>query len=238
MVVVPEFLREGTAVADYYDPPLLIAGSWNGEPNGIQGEIASLLAADPERINWVQCRQAEMMKSLCNVFHAMKVTFANEVGALCQEIGVDGRKVMNLLVQDHKLNISPVYLRPGMPYGGSCLPKDLEATIALAADFCVDLPLLRSIRDSNMAAKKRAIETVSHLNGFRNVAMDGVAFKSGTDDLRRKPHDRDRRAPAGQGLRPEDPRSGGFRGSATRRQQSVHREAYSASGRAIGSNHQ
>ena len=187
VVVVPEFLREGTAVADYYDPPLLIAGTWNGEPNGIQGEIASLLATDPERIHWVQSRQAEMMKSLCNVFHAMKVTFANEVGALCHEIGVDGRKVMHLLVQDHKLNISPVYLRPGMPYGGSCLPKDLEATIALAADYCVDLPLLRSIRESNIAAKKRAIETVSHLNGFHHLAMDGVAFKSGTDDLRESP---------------------------------------------------
>jgi GDP-mannose 6-dehydrogenase len=145
------------------------------------------LATEPDRIDWVQCREAEMMKSLCNVFHAMKVTFANEVGALCHEVGMDGRNVMRLLAKDRKLNISPAYLRPGLPYGGSCLPKDLEGTIALAKDHCVDVPLLRAIYKGNVAAKRRAMSAASRLNGFRRIGMDGVAFKSGTDDLRESP---------------------------------------------------
>jgi GDP-mannose 6-dehydrogenase len=187
LVVVPEFLREGTAVKDYYEPPLSIVGTWDGEPNGVQGDMATLLAADPERIEWVQYRQAEMMKSLCNIFHAMKVVFANEVGALCQAMEIDGRTVMRLLTLDHKLNISPAYLRPGLPYGGSCLPKDLRAVVALAGRYGVDLPLLHAIGDSNDVAKRRACATASRLNGFHRVGMDGVAFKAGTDDLRESP---------------------------------------------------
>ena len=187
VVIIPEFLRESTAVRDYYSPPLVVVGTVDGEPDIHQGAIAALLAVDPEKVMWVQYRVAEMMKGLCNVFHALKVAFANEVGALCSEIGVDGRKVMHLLTQDRKLNISPAYLRPGMPYGGSCLPKDLRATVALAENAFVETPLLKSIEESNEAHKERAFEAVLETNGYRCVAMDGLAFKAGTDDLRESP---------------------------------------------------
>lgn len=187
VVIIPEFLRESTAVRDYYNPPLVVVGTVDGKPDIHQGAIAALLAVDPEKVMWVQYRVAEMMKGLCNVFHALKVAFANEVGALCSEIGVDGRQVMHLLTQDRKLNISPAYLRPGMPYGGSCLPKDLRATVALAENAFVDTPLLKSIEESNEAHKQRAFEAVLQTNGYRCVAMDGLAFKAGTDDLRESP---------------------------------------------------
>ncbi len=187
IVIVPEYLRECTAVRDYFDPPLVVVGTADGQPDVEKGAIAALMAVDPERIEWVQYKQAEMLKTLCNVFHAMKVAFANEVGSLCSELGVDGRAVMRLLTMDRKLNISPAYLRPGMPYGGSCLPKDLSAVVSLATKHCVDTPLLRSIGLSNEAHKHRAYDAVLHLNGHRRIAMDGLAFKPGTDDLRESP---------------------------------------------------
>lgn len=187
VVIIPEFLRESTAVRDYYNPPLVVVGTVDGEPDINQGAIAALLAVDPEKVMWVQYSVAEMMKGLCNVFHALKVAFANEVGALCEEIGVDGRKVMHLLTQDRKLNISPAYLRPGMPYGGSCLPKDLSATVALAKKFFVETPLLKSIGESNDSHKQRAFDAVLRTNGYRRVGMDGLSFKEGTDDLRESP---------------------------------------------------
>jgi GDP-mannose 6-dehydrogenase len=187
IVIVPEFLRECTAVRDYFDPPLIVAGTHDGNASIDKGGIAALLAVDPERIEWVQYKQAEMLKGLCNVFHAMKVAFANEVGSLCHELGVDGREVMRLMTTDRKLNISPAYLRPGMPYGGSCLPKDLSAVVSLATRHCVDVPLLRAIGQSNDAHQQRALDVVRQLNGHRRIAMDGLAFKSGTDDLRESP---------------------------------------------------
>ena len=187
IVIIPEFLREGTAVKDYYQPPLAVVGTADGHPNGCQGEVASLLAVDPERIQWVTYRQAELLKSVCNVFHALKVAFGNEIGALCSALSIDGRQLMALLVQDRKLNISPAYLRPGMPFGGSCLPKDLAAVVALANQACVDTPLLRSIAKSNEVHKKRTCEAAVQGNGYRRVGMDGLAFKQGTDDLRESP---------------------------------------------------
>lgn len=187
VVIIPEFLRECTAVRDYYSPPLTVVGTVDGEPDLHQGAIAALMAVDPEGIQWVPYRQAEMLKSLCNVFHALKVAFANEVGALCSEAGVDGRMVMHLLTLDRKLNISPAYLRPGMPFGGSCLPKDLTAVVALAQKHCVEVPLLSGIIESNEAHKQRMYLAATGVNGFRRVAMDGLAFKAGTDDLRESP---------------------------------------------------
>jgi GDP-mannose 6-dehydrogenase len=187
IVIVPEYLRECTAVRDYFDAPLTVVGTADGKPDVEKGAIAALMAVDPERIEWVQYKQAEMLKTLCNVFHAMKVAFANEVGSLCNELGVDGRAVMRLLTMDRKLNISPAYLRPGMAYGGSCLPKDLSAVVSLATKHCVDVPLLRSIGLSNEAHKERAYDAVLQLNGHRKIAMDGLAFKPGTDDLRESP---------------------------------------------------
>lgn len=187
VVLIPEFLREATAVQDYYNPPLVVVGTIDGEPDFHQALIAEMLCVDPEAIQWVGYGIAVMMKTLCNVFHAMKVTFANEVGSLCAELGIDGRSVMHLLTQDTKLNISPAYLRPGMPYGGSCLPKDLSATVALAKKNHVDTPLLKAIGESNEAHKERAIAAALQAAGSRAIGLDGLSFKSGTDDLRESP---------------------------------------------------
>lgn len=188
VVIIPEFLREGTAVADYHAPPLVVVGTADGRPDDEHASaIADLLSTDGAQIEWVQYRQAELMKSLCNAFHALKVTFANEVGALCAEAGIDGHEVMRLLTLDRKLNISPAYLRPGMPYGGSCLPKDLAAMVALTNQHFVDTPLLRSIAESNEAHKRRACEAALRCNGSRKIGMDALAFKDDTDDLRESP---------------------------------------------------
>ena len=122
LMTVPEFLREGTAVADYYDPPLLIAGTWNRQANGFQNEVASLLATEPDRIDWVQCREAEMMKALCNVFHAMKVTFANEVGAALPRSG-DRRPQ-----RDAAVGQGPqAQYFPGLPAAGHALRRVVPA---------------------------------------------------------------------------------------------------------------
>ena len=187
VVIIPEFLREATAVRDYYDPPLVVVGTIDGQPDLHQGLIADLIATEPDQIIWVPFGVAEMMKGLCNVFHALKVAFANEVGALCEQAGVNGQQVMHLLCQDTKLNISPAYLRPGLPYGGSCLPKDLSATVALAGQLSVATPLLQSISRSNERHLQRAFDAVSPANGHRRIGMDGLAFKAGTDDLRESP---------------------------------------------------
>jgi len=187
VVIIPEFLREGSAVRDYYDPPLIVVGTLGGKADLAQGAIAAIMSVDPEKIMWVQYQQAEMLKALCNVFHAMKVAFANEVGTLCDEAGIDGRSVMSLLTLDRKLNISPAYLRPGLPYGGSCLPKDLSAVVAMAERNYVSVPLLSGIIASNEAHKQRMQLAATKVNGYRRVAMDGLAFKSGTDDLRESP---------------------------------------------------
>ena len=187
VVIIPEFLSEGSAVRDYYDPPLIVVGTLGGKADLAQGAIAAIMSVDPEKILWVQYQQAEMLKALCNAFHAMKVAFANEVGALCDEAGIDGRSVMSLLTLDRKLNISPAYLRPGLPYGGSCLPKDLSAVVAMAERNYVSVPLLSGIIASNEAHKQRMQVAVTKVNGYRRIAMDGLAFKSGTDDLRESP---------------------------------------------------
>jgi GDP-mannose 6-dehydrogenase len=123
---------------------------------------------------------------MCNTFHALKVAFANEVGALCRTLSVDGASLMNQLVQDQKLNISPAYLRPGLAFGGSCLPKDLRMILHLARIKNMDLPLLRSILPSNDAHLRRSMDLIPD-NGMRRVGLNGLAFKAGTDDLRESP---------------------------------------------------
>jgi GDP-mannose 6-dehydrogenase len=137
-------------------------------------------------LHWVPFRQAEMLKAVCNAFHGLKVAFANEVGALCATLSIDGQSLMAQFVQDRKLNISPAYLRPGLPFGGSCLPKDLRMLLQLAGRAGVDLPLLRSILTSNEAHLKRSIEAVPK-DGRARIGLSGLAFKPGTDDLRESP---------------------------------------------------
>jgi len=186
LVIVPEFLREGCAIADYYDPPFVVVGTATGKADNNAPVIQALFGGVTDRLQWLPFREAEMLKATCNVFHALKVAFANEVGALCSSLSVDGRAVMAQLVQDQKLNISPAYLRPGLAFGGSCLPKDLRMILHLASRNSVDLPLLRSLLPSNDAHLKRSIDMVPE-HGARRIGLNGLAFKSGTDDLRESP---------------------------------------------------
>jgi GDP-mannose 6-dehydrogenase len=186
LIIVPEFLREGCAIADYYDPPFVVVGSASGAPDNNEAVAKALFGGVTDHLQWLPFREAEMLKATCNVFHALKVAFANEIGALCSSLSIDGRALMAQLVRDQKLNISPTYLRPGLAFGGSCLPKDLRMMLQLAYRNSVDLPLLKSLLPSNDAHLKRSIDMVPD-NGMRRIGLNGLAFKSGTDDLRESP---------------------------------------------------
>ncbi len=186
LIVVPEFLRESSAIADYYDPPFTLVGSASGKPDNNAEVVEELFGHITGSVQWVPLREAEMLKAVCNAFHALKVAFANEVGALCTAMSIDGHSLMAQFVKDTKLNISPAYMRPGLPFGGSCLPKDLRMLCQVANDHGVDLPLFRGTLSSNEAHLKRVIDMVpSH--GSRRIGLNGLAFKSGTDDLRESP---------------------------------------------------
>jgi GDP-mannose 6-dehydrogenase len=186
LVVVPEFLREGSAIADFNEPPFIVVGSASGAADHNREVVEALFGGIKDPLQWVPFREAEMLKAVCNCFHALKVAFANEIGALAATLSVDGQLLMKQFVQDQKLNISPSYLLPGLPFGGSCLPKDLRMLVHLANRSGVDLPLLRNILTSNEAHLKRVIETVPK-NGHPRIGLNGLAFKVGTDDLRESP---------------------------------------------------
>lgn len=179
----PEFLREGTAMRDFIDPALIVVGGSN--PAAVN-RVADLYA--PLRIEpcLVSLRTAEMIKYACNAFHAVKVCFGNEIGALSEKLGVDGQEVMRTFCRDTRLNISPAYLRPGFAFGGSCLPKDLRALVYRANHMDLDLPLLSSALPSNEAHLQRAIQTVLEANPKR-IGVIGLTFKEDTDDLRESP---------------------------------------------------
>jgi GDP-mannose 6-dehydrogenase len=186
LYVVPEFLREANAITDFYDPPFVVAGSADGTPGPDADVVRELFGAVVEHVQWTAYREAEMLKALCNGFHALKVAFANEVGALCSSLSLDGRAIMDLLVRDRKLNISTAYLRPGLPFGGSCLPKDLRMVLNLAHQAHLDLPLLNGVMEGNEAHTRRAIARIAGA-GCRRIGLDGMSFKTGTDDLRESP---------------------------------------------------
>jgi GDP-mannose 6-dehydrogenase len=178
----PEFLREGSSIRDYDDPPFTIVGASDPATGKRVGDLYRSAAP----VRQVPIRVAESLKYACNAFHALKVGFANEIGAICKSVGVDSHEVMRLLTEDTKLNISPRYLKPGFAFGGSCLPKDLRALVYHARDNDVDTPLLTGLLESN----RRQIERAYHLiqaAGKRHIAVLGLAFKSGTDDLRESP---------------------------------------------------
>lgn len=179
----PEFLREGTAMRDFTEPALIVVGGSN--PAAVR-LVAGLYAALQLEPCLVSLRTAEMIKYACNAFHAVKICFANEIGALSEKLGVDGQEVMRTFCQDTHLNISPAYLRPGFAFGGSCLPKDLRALVYRAARLDVDLPLLESALPSNDAHLRRAIEAVLDTRA-RRIGVLGLAFKENTDDLRESP---------------------------------------------------
>jgi GDP-mannose 6-dehydrogenase len=179
----PEFLREGSSVQDHYNPPFTLIGRLNKTDGEQAARLYAKVAGD---VLFSDIETAEMVKYACNAFHALKITFANELGAVAQALGVDSHRVMSLVCRDTKLNISPRYLRPGFAFGGSCLPKDLRALTYRARELDVDIPMTRAILDSNRGQVERAIRLV--LDGGRpRVSMLGITFKAGTDDLRESP---------------------------------------------------
>jgi GDP-mannose 6-dehydrogenase len=179
----PEFLREGTAVHDYYHPPKTVVGEFNRASGDL---LASLYARMPGPLIRTDIETAEMVKYADNAWHALKVGFANEIGNVCKALEVDGHRVMDIFCQDTKLNLSPYYLKPGFAFGGSCLPKDLRALLYKAKTLDLTLPILGAILPSNEQQIERGVRAVVE-QGNRKVGILGFSFKSGTDDLRESP---------------------------------------------------
>ncbi|MBL29614.1 MAG: GDP-mannose dehydrogenase [Rhodospirillaceae bacterium] len=179
----PEFLREGSSVKDFYKPPYTIIGSVGEGAYKVVEQIYEGVDGPMVKTN---CVVAESVKYLSNIYHAVKITFANEVGSLLKSFGVDGREAMAIFCQDKTLNISPAYLRPGYAFGGSCLPKDLRAFLSLARGQDIDLPFLGNVLASNERHIERAFDMIAR-QGRGRVAMFGLSFKPGTDDLRESP---------------------------------------------------
>ena len=180
----PEFLREGSGVDDFFSPPFVVVGA---EDSRTREACASLFDFLDREIRHVDVATAEALKYACNAFHAVKVTFANEMGRIFSQYGVDSRNVMEIFCEDHKLNISPSYLRPGFAFGGSCLPKDLRALQSMARASGVDVPLLSSTLISNEIIVRALVDRVLE-SGYRHVAILGLSFKMNTDDLRESPN--------------------------------------------------
>lgn len=179
----PEFLREGTAVADYMNPPLTVLGSSCSKAIQIMQELYKNTNAP---IEVVDIEVAEMIKYVNNSYHALKVVFANEVGTICKQLGVDSHEVMRLFCMDKQLNISPYYFKPGFAYGGSCLPKDLRGLKTLAHDLYLDTPVLSAIEESNAKHIEQVVRMVDQ-SGKRKIGVLGLSFKAGTDDMRNSP---------------------------------------------------
>jgi GDP-mannose 6-dehydrogenase len=179
----PEFMREGTAVSDFFQPPYTILGA----------DSPDCLVPLREMYRWASCavfetslEVAEMVKYASNAYHAIKVSFANELGTLCKELGVDTTAVRDIFVSDTRLNISSAYLSPGFAFGGSCLPKDIRALTYRAKELDLQLPMLEAALESNALHVERAVQAVLRLNK-RKVGLLGLSFKAGTDDLRESP---------------------------------------------------
>jgi len=176
----PEFIREGTAIQDFFHPPFTVMGASDSRFLAPLRDIYNPLTSP---VFETSIRTAEMVKYACNAFHALKIDFANEIGSLSRELGVDPNEVMDVVCADTKLNISRTYLKPGFAFGGSCLPKDVGALAHCARQLEVTLPLLQSVLPSNQAHIDRAMESILACRK-RSVGFLGLSFKSGTDDLR------------------------------------------------------
>jgi GDP-mannose 6-dehydrogenase len=181
--VNPEFMREGTAVADFLEPAMTVIGAADKAHSAI---VRDLYDWAPGRMFETSFRSAEMVKYVCNTWHTVKVAFANEIGTLAHELEVDAESMMEIFTSDTKLNISPMYLKPGFAFGGSCLPKDVRALNYRAKELDLKLPLFESIMPSNEEHLERAVNLVLH-TGKRKIAMLGLSFKAATDDLRESP---------------------------------------------------
>lgn len=183
MVSNPEFLREGTAVYDYYHPPITLLGS--ASPIAAE-KVASLYRQLPAEVVITDVRVAELMKYVNNTFHALKVSFANEIGNISAALNIDSHKVMEIFCMDKELNISPYYFKPGFAFGGSCLPKDLKGLQTLAHDLYIKTPVIESIDKTNELQVSRAVEMVQKTKK-KKLGFLGLSFKAGTDDLRNSP---------------------------------------------------
>jgi GDP-mannose 6-dehydrogenase len=181
--VNPEFMREGTAIADFLEPPMTVIGASDAAHSQMLREFYAWV---PGRIFETSFRSAEMVKYVCNAWHATKVSFANEVGTLAKELGVDAESVVEIFLADTKLNISCSYLKPGFAFGGSCLPKDVRALNYRAKELDLDLPLFESLLPSNESHLERAVSMVLS-TGKKRIAVLGLSFKASTDDLRESP---------------------------------------------------
>jgi GDP-mannose 6-dehydrogenase len=183
VAVNPEFLREGTAVHDFFNPPKTVVGSAR---ESTADAIVGLYTGIEAPVFKTPVKVAETVKYVDNVFHALKITFANEIGSICKTVGVDSHEVMNIFTADKKLNISPAYLKPGFAFGGSCLPKDVRALVYLGRSNDLELPLLSSLLPSNELLIERAAQMIN-ARGKKRLGFLGMSFKPGTDDLRESP---------------------------------------------------
>jgi GDP-mannose 6-dehydrogenase len=179
----PEFLRESTSVHDFYNPPKTVVGTAKKE---VADLVFGLYSGFPGPMIHTSIAAAEMVKYVDNAFHALKVTFANEIGQLCRHLDIDSHEVMDIFSQDTKLNISKAYLMPGFAFGGSCLPKDLRAINYLAKTLDLEVPLLASLMESNRKLIEKAVKELLALEK-RRIGFAGFSFKAGTDDLRESP---------------------------------------------------
>ena len=179
----PEFLREGTAVWDYYNPPKTVIGESDPRAGDMLVKLYDKMDAPVIRVD---LDTAEMVKYTDNTWHALKVAFTNEMGNICKAVGIDGHKVMEIFCQDTKLNLSPYYMKPGFAFGGSCLPKDVRALSYKGRSLDLELPVLNAIMLSNERQIDKSIKMITEKGG-RKVGVLGFAFKAGTDDLRESP---------------------------------------------------
>ena len=180
VLVNPEFMREGDSIKDFYHPAKIIAGAHDGRDKDAIRSIYNFLKMP---IVYTDIRTAEFSKYLDNIFHALKISFANEIGELSIKLGLDGKKAMEILCMDKKSNISSRYLKPGFAFGGSCLPKDLKAALYKARSGGLNLPLIESVQKSNDLCIQRVFEAIMKTKK-RKIGMLGLSFKPGTDDLR------------------------------------------------------
>jgi GDP-mannose 6-dehydrogenase len=183
LCVNPEFLREGSSLKDFYAPPFTLIGTDDEQTGKI---ISGLYAEIDAPVFVTSMKTAEMVKYVCNCFHALKVSFGNEIGNICKALELDSHEVMNVFCADTKLNLSSYYLKPGFAFGGSCLPKDLRAVTYKAKELDVEVPLLTAITTTNRLQIERALDMVLR-TGKKRVGVLGFSFKAGTDDLRESP---------------------------------------------------